>query len=131
MLKDTNLAAGNNSGNLVLYRDSSYPAPVIIDTFEKYHKGSAGMLLKMVQKDQNDGFILANRNSLLEFWTRLLGLIFAFLLTAGMIGTGALLLLKGHPISGGFTLATGIVGIIGTIATGGRIQAQQQVQKKS
>ena len=88
------------------------------------------MLLSMVQKDQNDGFILANRNSLLEFWTRLLGLIFAFVLTSGLIATGALLLLKGHTISGGLTLGTGIIGIIGTIATGGRVQAQQQVQKK-
>lgn len=88
MPKETNLAARNTRGDMVLLHDSSYPSAKTIELFEKYHPGSAGILLEMVRTDQANSFILADRDSRLEFWTRILGMVFAFILTLALILSG-------------------------------------------
>lgn len=120
MPKETHLAARNQNGDALLYHSSSYPSPQIIDQFEHYYPGAAKELLEMVKADQQNTFILNNRASLLEFWTRLCGIIFAFLLTAGLIAIGAILILNSHAVSGCVTLMTGIISIIAIIASGGK-----------
>jgi len=122
MRKERDLAVRTDKGDVALYHDSNYPSPAVIDIFEKYSPGSSGVILEMVRKDQENGFVIENRNSLLEFWTRILGMVFAFILTLAMIGVGALLIIKGNPITGCLTLFTGIIGIITVIATGGKEQ---------
>ena len=37
MPKETNLAARNDKGEVVLYHDSDYPSPALIELLEKYN----------------------------------------------------------------------------------------------
>lgn len=128
MPKETSLAARNTKGETLLYHDSVYPSQQIIDTFEKYYPGASRELLEMVRIDQANVFTLENRNSKLQFTLRVLGMTFAFILTLGMIGVGALLIVMGHAITGCLSLFMGILSIIGVIATGG--QSEKNTKKK-
>lgn len=120
MPKETHLAARSRRGDVVMLHDSAYPSERVVEMFEKYHKGAAAELLEMVRADQRDAFTIDDRNSRLDFITRILGIVFAFLLTLCLILTGALLILRGHSMSGGSALACGIVSLVTVIAKGGR-----------
>ena len=63
MPKETNLAARNDKGEVVLYHDSDYPSPALIELLEKYNSGSTAIVLEMVRKEQENSFTINNRNS--------------------------------------------------------------------
>ena len=116
MPKETNLAARNDKGEVVLYHDSDYPSPALIELLEKYNSGSTAIVLEMVRKEQENSFTINNRNSKTACTSSILCMTYVFVLTLTMILLGTFLIVKGNQVSGCITLFMGIVSIISTMA---------------
>ena len=116
MPKETNLAARNDKGEVVLYHDSDYPSPALIELLEKYNAGSTAIVLEMVRKEQENSFTINNRNSKTACASSILCMTYVFVLTLSMILLGTFLIVKGNQVSGCITLFMGIVSIISTMA---------------
>ena len=52
MPKETNLAARNDKGEVVLYHDSDYSSPALIELLEKYNSGSRPLFWKWCEKSR-------------------------------------------------------------------------------
>ncbi|MGN0832608.1 MAG: hypothetical protein ACI4RD_03020 [Kiritimatiellia bacterium] len=120
MPKETHLAARRSDGAALYYHDSPYPTKDVVEMFEHYHKGAAKDLLEMVRREQAAELKLSDRNSSLEYVTRILGMCFAFVLALAIIAGGIILICHNHEVTGCITLFTGLLGIIGCLATGGK-----------
>ena len=76
----------------------------------------------MVKSEQSTELKVRDRNSRLEYVTRILGMSFAFVLALAIVSGGIVLICYKHEVSGCITLFTGLFGIIGCLATGGKQQ---------
>lgn len=120
MPTETRLAARRPDGAELYYQDTPYPPEAVVELFERYSKGSAKELLEMVKAEQSAELKVRDRNSCLEFVTRILGMCFAFLLSLAIIAAGIILICSRHEVSGLITLLLGLLGIIGCLASGGK-----------
>lgn len=120
MPTETHLAARRSDGAELYYHDTPYPPPAVVDLFEQHCKGSARDLLNMVKAEQESELKIRDRNSRLEYVTRILGMCFAFVLATAIISGGIVLICRNHQVTGCITLFTGLFGIIGCLATGGK-----------
>lgn len=120
MPKETHLAARRSDGAELYYHDTPYPPAEVVELFEQHCKGAAATLLEMVKAEQSTELAVRNRNSKLEYVTRILGMCFAFLLALGVLAGGIILICQNHEVTGCITLFTGLLGIIGCLATGGK-----------
>ena len=122
MPTETHLAARRSDGAELYYHDTPYPPENVVELFEKYSKGAARDLLDMVKSEQATELKIRDRNSSLEYVTRVLGMCFAFLLALAIVSGGIVLICYKHEVTGCITLFTGLLGIIGCLATGGKQQ---------
>lgn len=120
MPTETHLAARRPDGAELYYHDTPYPPASVVELFEHYSKGAAGELLRMVKAEQATELKMRDRNSSLEYVTRILGMCFAFILALAIVAGGIVLICYKHEVTGCITLFTGLFGIIGCLATGGK-----------
>lgn len=120
MPSETRLAARRADGAELFYHDTPYPPAEVVDMFERHSQGATKDLLEMVKAEQASELKIRDRNSRLEFVTRVAGMCFAFLLSLALIAAGVVLICKSHEITGCLTLFTGLLSIIGCLATGGK-----------
>ena len=120
MPTETHLAARRADGAELYYHDTPYPPEAVVELFERHCKGSARELLEMVKAEQSTELRIRDRNSRLEYVTRILGMCFAFLLSLAIIASGIILICNSHEVTGTITLLMGLLGIIGCLATGGK-----------
>ena len=120
MPTETTIAARRSDGAEMFYHDSPYPPLQIVDFFERKRCGATGEFLDMVKEEQKIDLYIRERNSRLEFVTRILGMVFAFILSVCIIICGALLIHTGSEVTGCITLLSGLVAVIGCLATGGK-----------
>lgn len=114
MPKEMRLAARNSKGEELLYHENPYPPANVVDLFEKYCPGSAKILLDMARSDQQNNFVIANRQSKIQAiraW-------FGFILTGIFISCGTFLLYTEHWIGGSISVIIALIGLIGNISTG-------------
>ncbi len=126
MPTETHLAAKRADGAELYYHDTPYPPETVVELFERYHKGAAGELLAMVKAEQSTELRVRDRNSKLEYVTRILGMCFAFMLALAIVSGGIVLICYNHEVTGCLTLFTGLLGIIGCLATGGKQPPMKQ-----
>ena len=120
MPKETHLAARRSDGAELYYHDTPYPPEAVVELFERHNKGAARDLLEMVKSEQATELKIRDRNSSLEYVTRILGMCFAFFLALAIVSGGIILICYKHEVTGCITLFTGLLGIIGCLATGGK-----------
>lgn len=120
MPTETHLAARRPDGAALYYHDTPYPPEAVVELFERHHKGAARELLEMVKSEQATELKVRDRNSRLEYVTRILGMCFAFVLAFAMVSGGIVLICYKHEVTGCITLFTGLIGIVGCLATGGK-----------
>ena len=99
---------------------ATLPSIEVVKAYEEFHKGAAKTILEMAVAEQNTELDARRIAMRLEFVTRVLGMVFAFLLTAGLIIAGSFLLYFDHTLAGGLSLFSGLISIVGCIATGGK-----------
>lgn len=122
MPTETTIAARRPDGAEVFYHDTPYPPVQIVELFERHRKGSAGDFIDMMKAEQATNLPIRDRESRLDFVTRICGLCFAFVLILALIGTGACLIAMDKPLGGYTSLILGILSAITAIAAGGKPQ---------
>ena len=120
MPKETHLAAKRADGAALYYHDTPYPPEEVVELFERHCPGAAKELLGMVKAEQAAELQVRDRISSLEYVTRILGMCFAFVLALAIVAGGIILICHSHEVTGCITLFTGLLGIIGCLATGGK-----------
>ena len=124
MPTETTIAARNPDGAEVFYHDTPYPPVQIVELFERHRKGSAGDFLDMMNAEQATVLPMRDRESRLDFVTRICGLCFAFVLILALLGAGTYLIAMDKPIGGYASLILGLLSAITAIAAGGKSQKQ-------
>ena len=120
MPTETKIAARRSDGAELYYQQATLPSREVVETYERFHPGAAAELLNMAKREQDLELGVRDRDSRLEFVTRIIGMCFAFVLTLVMIGGGIMLICREHTASGCITLFTALIGVIGCLATGGK-----------
>ena len=122
MPSETTIAARRADGAEVYYHDTPYPPVDIVEMFERHKKGSAGDFLDMMKAEQAAVLPMRDRESRLEFVTRICGLCFGFVLILSLLGAGTYLIATDKPLGGYASLVLGLLSAIAAIAAGGRKQ---------
>ena len=122
MPSETTIAARRADGAEVYYHDTPYPPVDIVELFERHKKGSAGDFLDMMKAEQAAVLPMRDRESRLEFVTRICGLCFGFVLILSLLGAGIYLIAPDKPLGGYASLVLGLLSAIAAIAAGGRKQ---------
>jgi len=91
----------------------------IVELFERHRKGSAGDFIDMMKAEQATALPIRDRESRLNFVTRICGLCFAFVLILSLLGAGTYLIAADKPLGGYASLILGLLSAIGAIAAGG------------
>lgn len=120
MPTETKIAARRPDGAELYYHQATLPSLEVVATYEQYYNGAAREMVEMAKSEQAQELTNRDRDSRLEFTTRILGMTFAFVLTLAIIIAGVVLLCHNHSFAGSFSLAVGIISVIGCLATGGK-----------
>lgn len=123
---ETHIAARDSEGVEIYFHQSTLPTADVISAYEKFHQGAAGEMLAMAHEEQTVALGVRDRDSRLEFVTRVAGMCFAFTLTLVLLLGGIYLIATDHPIGGYSSMVVAIIGIIGGIAAGGRRMSGKQ-----
>ena len=119
---ETRIAARDPSGMEVYFQHSTLPTKENVEAYEAFYHGAAKRMLDMAAADQSDLNRIKDRESRLEFVTRICGLCFAFVLILSLLGAGTYLIATDKPLGGYASLILGLLSAIGAIAAGGRKQ---------
>lgn len=117
---ETRIAARDPSGMEVYFQHSTLPTKENVEAYEAFYHGAAKKMLEMAAADQADLNRVRDRDSRLEFVTRICGLCFAFVLILSLLGTGTYLIAADKPVGGYSSLVLGMLSAISAIAAGGR-----------
>lgn len=125
MPTETSIAARDGNGNELLVRHATIPSVQVVEAYERFFPGAARTMLGMSEREQATENALRLSDARLETWTRILGMAFAFLLACGIISGGIFLIVSNHEVSGCISLFSGLVGVIGCLATGGKSKPEK------
>ncbi|MGL5123851.1 MAG: DUF2335 domain-containing protein [Fusobacteriaceae bacterium] len=108
----------NNSNKKVsIHHQEAYTGPIPHpDLFEKFDKvlpGAAERILKMAELEQENRHKTENIQINLLKINSILGLLFGFIITIAIIGSGLYLLLNDKSIQGFSLIITSIIGLVG------------------
>ncbi len=117
---ETRIAARDSSGVEVFFQHSTLPTKENVEAYEAFYHGAAKKMLEMAAADQADLNRVRDRDSRLEFVTRICGLCFAFVLILSLLGAGTYLIATDKPVGGYSSLVLGMLSAISAIAAGGR-----------
>ena len=117
---ETRIAARDSSGVEVFFQHSTLPTKENVEAYEAFYHGAAKKMLEMAAADQADLNRVRDRDSRLEFVTRICGLCFAFVLILSLLGAGTYLIATDKPVGGYSSLILGMLSAISAIAAGGR-----------
>lgn len=120
MPTETSIAARDENGNELLYHRATLPSVQVVEVYERHCPGAAQTILGMAVKEQETENELRLSDNRLEFVTRVMGMVFAFILALCIIGGGIFLICVSHQVTGCITLFAGLIGVIGCLATGGK-----------
>ena len=120
MPTETSIAARDENGNELLFRQATIPSVQVVEAYERFCPGAARTMLDMAVREQAPESAIRISANRLELITRILGMFFAFILAIGIIGGGIYLITVSHEVTGCITLFTGLIGVIGCLATGGK-----------
>ena len=104
----------------VYFQHFTLPTKENVEAYEAFYHGAAKKMLEMAAADQADLNRMRNRDSRLEFVTRICGLCFAFVLILSLLGAGTYLIAPDKPVGGYSSLVLGMISAISAIAAGGR-----------
>ena len=117
---ETRIAARDPSGVEVYVQHSTLPTKENVEAYEAFYHGAAKKMLEMAAADQADMNKVRDRDSRLEFVTRICGLCFAFVLILALLGAGTYLIATDKPVGGYSSLILGLLSAISAIAAGGK-----------
>ncbi len=117
---ETRIAARDSSGVEVFFQHSTLPTKENVEAYEAFYHGAAKEMPEMAAADQADLNRVRDRDSRLEFITRICGLCFAFVLILSLLGAGTYLIATDKPVGGYSSLILGMLSAISAIAAGGR-----------
>lgn len=117
---ETRIAARDPSGMEVYFQHSTLPTKENVEAYEAFYHGAAKRMLEMAAADQADLNRVRDRDSRLEFVTRICGLCFAFVMILSLLGAGTYLIATDKPVGGYSSLILGMLSAISVIAAGGR-----------
>ena len=117
---ETRIAARDASGVELYYQHSTLPTKENVAAYEAFYHGAAKKMLDMASADQDDLNRIRDRDSRLEFVTRICGLCFGFVLIVLLLGAGTYLIATDKPLGGYASLILGLLSAIAAIAAGGR-----------
>ena len=118
--KETHIAARDSHGIEVYYHQSSLPSREVVEAYENFHKGAAKIMLDIAVAEQEYEHLLGRSDAKLIFVTRILGMVFGFVLTLALLAFGGIMIYTGHGWGGYPSIIIAIISVITTLALGGR-----------
>jgi len=105
------------------------PPPEILEKFELVQPGFADRIMSLAEKQAEHRQTQENKISSSNIRNELIGMIFAFLLAAGVLGGGMFLLFQGKNISGLITITGSLASLVYVFIRGRKEQRKERKKK--
>lgn len=111
------MAQKNSSNEKIAIHQENYTGPIphpdLFKQFDEVLPGAANRILTMAEEEQKNRHLIENSQINLFKISSILGLLFGFVITMTIIGSGVYLLLSDKSIQGFSLIITSIIGLVG------------------